>query len=141
MVTTTACVLRTVLFATEIYVLLLIFWGIFEHMGPIIGTRYLSCLKFLLAFAVFNHKIGNFMNLDDIRHIFRRNSQFIGTKILYRVPWISHGIIGSDFYFNFLCWDFALKIERSCKFPAELCNLSLIGTSVNFLFPSILAIV
>ena len=32
-------------------------------------------------------------------------------------------LLASDFYFIFLCCGIALKIELSCKFPAEFCNL------------------
>ena len=54
LVTTTASVLRTVLFLAEILVLLFIFWGLFEYMGSVICSKCLNCLKFSLAFAVFN---------------------------------------------------------------------------------------
>ena len=32
-------------------------------------------------------------------------------------------LLASDFYFIFLCCGITLKIELSCKFPAEFCNL------------------
>ena len=32
-------------------------------------------------------------------------------------------LLASDFYFIFLSFDIALKIELICKFPAEFCNL------------------
>ena len=32
-------------------------------------------------------------------------------------------LLASDFYYIFLCCGIALKIELSCKFPAEFCNL------------------
>ena len=45
---------------------------------------------------------------------------------LYRVPWMSYGIVSFSSLLHFCCSDIALKIELSCKFPPEFCNLKLI---------------
>ena len=40
-------------------------------------------------------------------------------------------LLASDFYFIFLCCGIALKIELSCKFPVEFCNLRWIRWTIH----------
>ena len=50
---------------------------------------------------------------------------------LYRVPWISYSIVCFSFLLHFCCCDIALKIELSCKFPPEFCNLRWIRWTIH----------
>ena len=59
-----------------------------------------------------------------------------GYFLLLLVPRFSNNdypvvLLASDFYYIFLCCGIALKIELSCKFPTEFCNLRCIQWTIH----------
>ena len=63
--------------------------------------------------------------------VFNVSKDYDRKKISYRVPRISHGIVGCWCLLYFTCCGIALKIELSCKFPAEFCNLRTIRWTIH----------